>query len=227
MQLEISSQILLKLASEINSENSAALLKELPKRFNIKPALALLPGKRLDAWLGKVDLVLRVVSRLEDFGGMVQALRTEINEVLKPAIHMVFPASIEADLLKLAKNTVYTFEMDFKENPDAKTVAKGVVEKLQQDLSYVFKQDVSGSLQEFVRKPYDEFVCNPASSLIEPLSSEIPDDFKDFLDPEGILNDVLEDALNNAVNESAVGGITDLNQSLISSLTNLSIEARQ
>jgi len=227
-QLEISSQILLKLANEINAENSASLLKELPKRFNIKAALALLPGKRLDAWLGKVDLVLRVVSRLEDFGGMVQALRTEINEVLKPAVHMVFPASIEGDLLKVAKNTVYTFEMDFKENSsDPKAVAKGVIEKLQQDLSTVFEESVSGSLKEFVRKPYDEFVCNPASNLIEPLAGEIPDDFKEFLDPQAILNDVLETAMDQAIEESATSGISDLNQSLISCLANLSIEARQ
>jgi len=227
LQLEISSQVLLKLANEISAENSAALIKELPKRLNIKPALALLPAKRIDTWIGKVDLVLRVVSRLDEFGGMVQALRTEINEVLKPAVHVVFPATIETDLLKLSKNTIYTFEMDYKENSDAKVVAKGVIEKLQQDLSFLFKTHVNGSLKEFVSKPYDEYVCTPASDIIQPLESEIPDDFKDFIDPQGILSDILDTTLTNCVDESTVGGFDDLNQSLISALQNLSLEARQ
>lgn len=228
-QLEVSSQFLLKTAGEITGDNSALVLKEAQKRFSIKTSLNLLPARRMDTWFGKVDLVLRVVSRLEDFAGMVQALRTEINEVLKPAIHIIFPPSNETWMLKLAKNTMYTFEMDYKESGsnDPKVVAKGVVEKLQQDLSHVFKTEVSNSLKEFVRKPYDEFVCNPASGLIEPLEFEIPDDFKDFLDPQGILNDVLEDALNQAVDESAATGIVELNASLINSLSNLSIEARQ
>ena len=46
--------------------------------------------------------------------------------------------------------------------------------------------------------------------MIAPLADEIPDDFKDFLDPQGLLSDILNDTLNNAVNSAAESGIEAL-----------------
>lgn len=247
-QLELSQARLDKAFPELNAENEEAVFKDLQKTLDISPATNQLPLKRIEAFLDKIENVIQSISGRNDFGGLSDKIKEHIIESIKPAVHRVFPASIEEDMIRFSKNTVYTFEMDYKESKEPEAAAKGTVSKLEHDLRYSLNQVIQDSLKEFVRKPFDAFVGDQVShfislplfpsalvseeflrlfvcvcvfkakDLIAPICDEIPEDMKDFVDPEALLDDILEETLTSAINESAKDGLTELTAKLTSFL---------
>ena len=60
--------------------------------------------------------------------------------------------------------------------------------------------------------------------MIAPLSDSIPDDLKDFIDPQALLEDVLEETLDNAIDEATKDAIEELTSKLTHIIAKKSIE---
>ena len=209
-QLEISMERLDRSVPDVTTGNEAQLFASLRRLFDITPALNQLPSKKIEIWLSKVDEILQMVAGVDDFGGMASKIKSFITETVKPGVHLIFPPSVDNQMIKIVNNTIYTFEDLFKQEGDSKAAAQKTVSMLEHDLRYAFTAIVLDSLKEFVRKPYEDFVIAPATKSIEPLGRAIPAEFLDIIDPEATLKDLLEETLTDAVNESARPKVDEL-----------------
>jgi len=207
-----------------DNQNAPQVFREMERTLDIKPAIAKLPMKRLDHWMEKVEKILEFLDEVEDFGGVVGKLKTEISETIKPAVHLIFPPSIEEDMIRMSKNSVHTSELDFKDTNSAEAAGDGMVAKLHHDMKIYFVDVVHSSLKAFVEKPYSSFVVEPATESLGPLSDEIPEELKDFIDPEALLEDVLEESLDKAVEAATEKAIEAQLAPLLETLNSHSIK---
>jgi len=207
-----------------DSQNAPQVFREMERTLDIKPAIAKLPMKRLDHWMEKIEQILSFLDEVEDFGGLVGKLKSEISDTIKPAVHLIFPPSIEENMIRMSKNSVYTSELDYKDTNSAEAAGDGMVAKLHHDMKLYFVDVVHSSLKGFVEKPYSSFVVEPATESLGPLTDEIPEELKDFIDPAALLEDLLEETLDKAVEAATEKAIEAQLAPLLESLTTNSIK---
>jgi len=207
-----------------DSQNAPSVFREFDRTLDIRPATSKLPMKRIDAWMEKIEKILNFLDEIEDIGGVIGKLKTEFNETIKPAVHIVFPPSIEENMIRMSHNSVHTSELDYKDTTSADAAGEGMIAKLHHDMTLYFTDVVQSSLKAFVEKPYGSFVVEPATESLAPLSDEIPDELKDFIDPAGVLEELLDETLDKAIEAATEKSIEKQLEPLLETLTQNSIK---
>jgi len=165
-ELDLAIEAVEKATPELKEESAAQVFRELGKTFKITAATENLPSKKAELWLGRVEEVLKIVAKLDDVGGLATKIREFIEGTIKPTLEIIYPPSIEADMNKFRLNTVYTFQQSFGESKDAASSGTSTISKLEHDLRYSLTSVVQGSIQQFVGKPYNDYVVTPVTSLL-------------------------------------------------------------
>jgi len=119
---------------------------------------------------------------------------------------------------QMAKNTIYTMKTLYEQSKNADQARKETLMRLKNDVTVHYTQLVETSMKALVQKPFDDAIQANVAKILDPLTSEIPDSLKDFIDPERLVNEILDDALASAINSSVADVVKTQIQTIQSAL---------
>mmetsp|Transcript_3877 Transcript_3877/g.12636 ORF Transcript_3877/g.12636 Transcript_3877/m.12636 type:complete len:199 (+) Transcript_3877:119-715(+) len=162
-------------------KEACAVLRQFTTNDIAKTINAVLSG-------GKIYDLYRLISKVE----------AGVRSVLHNAV-FTFEKSCETTIIS---KTVSTHEQKDDEPPlamDPEDAMRDIAPKLAEDLGATLTEKVHAIFLSFIETDVDESIATPAKSAVEPLADEVPDDLKDLIVLPNLAENVVNDAVANAI----------------------------
>jgi hypothetical protein len=123
-------------------------------------------------------------------------------------LHKVFPdiypwSTIyngQDQLRKILDNAVYTFEVDVKNVTDAQALSfKPTITKYEEDAKTATTEYYLKIFKDIIMPFFNKLVIPACKTVIEPLSSAIPDELKQFVDPEEMFDKLVDGVVEDTI----------------------------